>query len=67
MLALFKEIVGAVPVAKIIELPRLACGAPALQCVQIDQNFDAKVAGKVACVGVPPARLPTSVCLRASG
>jgi hypothetical protein len=45
--------VDAVPVAEIIELPRLACGASASDYVLIDRNFDgAKVASKVACIGI---------------
>jgi hypothetical protein len=53
MLALFKEIVGAVPVSKIVKLPWLSRSAPASHHVLIDQNLDSpKVACEVACIGV---------------
>src|SRR3984957_4936177 len=54
MLALLKEIIGAVSVAEVIELPRLSRGAPTSHRVLIDQNLDCtKVAGEV-----------TSICIR---
>ena len=53
MLALVKEVVGAITVAKIVELPRLGCSEPAANHVLIDEDFDgAKVASKIACIGI---------------
>jgi hypothetical protein len=49
MLALLKKVVGAVPVAEIVELPRLGGGTSASNHVLIDQNLDgAKVAGEIS-------------------
>src|SRR5205814_10608322 len=53
MLALLKEVVGAVAMAKIVKLPRLRCGASTSHQILIDQNFDSpKVACKIACIRV---------------
>ena len=53
MLALFKEVVGAIPLAEIIELPWLGCSAPITNYLLVNKHFDdAKVADKVACIGV---------------
>lgn len=46
MLALLKEVVGAIAVAKVIILPRLSCSEPTSNRVLIDQNLNsAKVTG----------------------
>ena len=53
MLALLKEVVGAITVAEIVKLPRLGCGASAAHHVLIDENFNGpEVAGKIACIRV---------------
>jgi hypothetical protein len=50
MLALLKEVVGAIAVAEVIELPLFCCSAAASHHVLTDQNFDgSEVAGEVAC------------------
>jgi hypothetical protein len=53
MLTLLKEVVGAIAVAEILELPRLSRSAPASHDVLIDQNLNGpEVAGEVACLGI---------------
>lgn len=53
MLTLLKEIVGAVAVAEIVELPWLRCGTPTADHILIHKYLDgAKVARKVAGVGI---------------
>lgn len=53
MLALLKEVVGAIAVAEVVELPRFGCGASAADQILIDQDFDgAKVAGEIARIGI---------------
>jgi hypothetical protein len=48
VLVLFKEIVRTEPVAEIIELPRLACGASVAHNLLVNEHLDgAKVAGEV--------------------
>ena len=52
-MALFEEIIGAVSVSEIIELPRFSRGNASSNHVLIDQNLDGpKVAGEVASVSV---------------
>lgn len=53
MLTLIKEVVGAVPMAQVIEFPRLGGGASTSYDILIDQNFDrSKVAGEIARIRV---------------
>jgi hypothetical protein len=55
VLALFKELVGAIPVAEIIELPGLGCRAPVTNCLLVNKHFDGpEVAGEITriCVGL---------------
>ena len=53
MLALVKEVVGAIAVAEVIKLPRLSRSEPASDHVLINQNLNGpKVAGEVACIGI---------------
>ena len=40
MLALVKEVVAAIAVAKIVELPRLGCCEPAANYILIDEDFN---------------------------
>jgi hypothetical protein len=64
MLALFKDVVGAVPVAEIVELPRLGGSASASHQVLIDQNFDgAKITGEIARIGVGLFASPTTTTI----
>jgi hypothetical protein len=53
MLALLKEVVGAITMAEIVKLPRLGCGVSAAHHVLLDEDFNrAEVAGKIACIRV---------------
>ena len=53
MWALFEEIIGAVSVSEVIELPRFTRGRTNANRVLIDQYLDgAKVAGKVTSVSI---------------
>jgi hypothetical protein len=53
MLVLVKEVVGAIKVAQIVELPRLGCCEPAANHILIDEDFNGtKVASKIARIGI---------------
>ena len=53
MLALVKEVVGAISVAKIVELPRLGRCEPAGNHILIDEDFNGtEVASKIARIGI---------------
>ena len=53
MLALVKEVVGAIAVAKIEELPRFGCCEPAANHILIDEDFNGtEVASKIARIGI---------------
>jgi hypothetical protein len=60
MLVLVKEVVGAIAVAKIVELPRLGCCEPAANHILIDEDFNGtEVASKIARIGIGLCSLPT--------
>ena len=73
MLALVKEVVGAIAVAKIVELPRLGCCEPAANHILIDKDFNGtEVASKIARIGIGLCNLQGSdlrimLCHRWSG
>ena len=53
-----KAIVGAIAVAKIVELPRLGCCEPAANNILIDEDFNGtEVASKIARIGIGLCKL----------